>query len=108
MQRQQRANDAALIAIEAPLKAKAGANYVALSKSIEGASKVPVAKEGNATPDYGYHSAISREQNAVKWVQVDLGQHTAIDHVTLLPCYDDFNNIGAGFGFPVRFKIEIE
>ncbi len=26
--------------------------------------------------------------------------------MTLLPCYDDFNAIGAGFGFPVRFKVE--
>jgi hypothetical protein len=25
----------------------------------------------------------------------------------LQPCFDDFNNIGAGFGFPVRFKVEV-
>ena len=25
----------------------------------------------------------------------------------LRPCHDDFNNIGAGFGFPVRFKVEV-
>jgi hypothetical protein len=24
-----------------------------------------------------------------------------------VPCHDDFNGIGAGFGFPVRFKIEV-
>ena len=29
-----------------------------------------------------------------------------IDRVVLWGCHDDFNNIGAGFGFPVRFKIE--
>ena len=43
----------------------------------------------------------------VKWVQLDLGARTELERVTLLPCYDDFNNIGAGFGFPVRFKIEV-
>ena len=39
-------------------------------------------------------------------MQVDLGERTEFKRVTLLPCYDDFNSIGAGFGFPVRFKIE--
>ena len=48
----------------------------------------------------------SKAQDAVKWVQVDLGRSVVIDRVVLRPCYDDFNKIGAGFGFPVRFKVE--
>ncbi len=30
-----------------------------------------------------------------------------IDRLVFVGCHDDFNNIGAGFGFPVRYKIEV-
>ena len=43
----------------------------------------------------------------MKWVQVDLGKSIALDRIVLWGCHDDFNMIGAGFGFPVRFKIEV-
>ncbi len=97
-------NESALAGIEEPLRKKAGEAYTALTRRIEGASK---AKQGNTNPDFGYHSAISPVQDVVKWVQLDLGERATLERVTLLPCYDDFNNIGAGFGFPVRFKIEV-
>ena len=58
-------------------------------------------------PAYGYHSAMSKQPNTAKWAQLDLGQPVSIDQVVLHPCHDDFNNIGAGFGFPVRFRIEL-
>ncbi len=101
-----KAAQAELTAIEEPLKAKAGEAYEVLSRRINGASETAAKTNPNAHPDYGYHSAISKQQDAVKWVQVDLGASIEIDRVELLPCYDDFNKIGAGFGFPVRFKLE--
>lgn len=58
-------------------------------------------------PEYGYHSAIEASQDRAKWVQVDLGASVKLDTIVLKPCYDDFNSIGAGFGFPVRFKVEV-
>jgi hypothetical protein len=58
-------------------------------------------------PEFGYHSAIEAKQDVVKWVQVDLGKSCAIETVEFVGCHDTFANIGAGFGFPVRFKIEI-
>ncbi len=57
-------------------------------------------------PEFGYHSNIEPRQDAVKWVQVDLGKSTPIERLIYVGCHDDFNKIGAGFGFPVRFKIE--
>ena len=39
-------------------------------------------------------------------MQVDLGKAVAFERIVLAPCYDDFNGIGAGFGFPVRYRIE--
>ena len=62
---------------------------------------------GKKRPEYGYHSGISRKQSTVKWVQVDLGKPTAIKRIVLVGCHDDFNNIGAGFGFPVRYRVEV-
>jgi len=58
-------------------------------------------------PEYGYHSSISKEQTATKWVQVDLGVARELTEVVLVGCHDTFNNIGAGFGFPVRYKVEL-
>lgn len=57
-------------------------------------------------PEYGYHSAISPTQDVAKWVQLDLGKARPIQEVRLHPCFDHFNNIGAGFGFPVRYRVE--
>ena len=67
-------------------------------------------KQGTAAverPEYGYHSAISTVQTATKWVQVDLGTARDLTEIIVVGCHDTFNNIGAGFGFPVRYKIEV-
>ncbi|MEQ1860954.1 MAG: DUF1553 domain-containing protein [Chthoniobacteraceae bacterium] len=101
--RRQRDVATEIAAIEEPLKKQAGEKLTTLQRRIDGAS---AKQQGNAKPDFGYHGAISKSQDATKWVQVDLGQRVSIERVTLLPCYDDFNKIGAGFGFPVRFKVE--
>ena len=94
----------ALKELEAPLIQAAGDRYQLLTAKIAAASQP--AKSGNANPEFGYHSEISNSAGQTKWVQVDLGKRIAIDRVSLLPCFDDFNSIGTGFGFPVRFKIE--
>ncbi|MDI1315078.1 DUF1553 domain-containing protein [Prosthecobacter sp.] len=92
--------------LEEPLKQKAGEAYTALSKRIDGAADKASKTNPNVKPDFGYHSAIAKEQNAVKWVQVDLGKSVEIQRIVLKPCYDDYGGIGGGFGFPVRFKVE--
>ena len=61
---------------------------------------------GQRRPEYGYHSGIEPTADKPKWVQVDLGREFRISKLNYVGCWDDFNNIGAGFGFPVRFKIE--
>jgi mono/diheme cytochrome c family protein len=55
----------------------------------------------------GYHSKLESSANHTKWLQLDLGQETLISEVRLHPCYDDFNGIGPGFGFPARYRIEL-
>ena len=61
---------------------------------------------GIRPPQHGYHSAVEPTADKSKWVQVDLGRQVALDRIVLIGCHDDFNNIGDGFGFPSRFKIE--
>ncbi|EDY18863.1 protein of unknown function DUF1549 [Chthoniobacter flavus Ellin428] len=106
LQRRQQQVESQLAELEKPLQEKAGEAFAALTHKIDGASSVAAKKQGNTSPDFGYHSAISQTQDATKWVEVDLGKHVGINYVTLRPCYDDFNAVGAGFGFPVRFKVE--
>ena len=92
-----------LINIETEISKKGGDKLVALDKQLESLRKQ--SKTSNR-PEFGYHSQISAEQDVSKWVQVDLGQAQAIKQVTLIGTSDNFNNIGDGFGFPVRYKIE--
>jgi len=105
LQKQKKQLTDEIAALEEPLKKKAGEAYAALSKRIDGAAEKGA--NPNAKPDFGYHSAISPTQHAVKWVQVDLGKSAQVERIVLKPCYDDFGKIGGGFGFPVRFKIEV-
>ena len=105
LQKQKKQIASEIAALEEPLKKKAGEKYAALSKRIDGAVEKP--GNPNAKPGFGYHSTISPTQDAVKWVQVDLGKSVQVERIVLKPCYDDYGKIGGGFGFPVRFKIEV-
>ncbi|MBI4661948.1 MAG: DUF1553 domain-containing protein [Verrucomicrobia bacterium] len=91
-------------ALENRVAKLAGDELTELDKKIEAARK---AASENQRPQFGYHSAIEATQDKTKWVQVDLGRAVAVDKVIYTGCHDDFNQIGDGFGFPARFKIEI-
>ena len=80
-----------------------GAELKDLDQKIASAQQ---AVAGQRRPEYGYHSGIEPTSDRPKWVQVDLGREVQIARLQYVACWDDFNNIGAGFGFPVRFKIE--
>ncbi|MAT15388.1 MAG: hypothetical protein CMJ46_08975 [Planctomyces sp.] len=56
---------------------------------------------------FGYHSQIASSADQAKWVQLDLGQEVDLARIVVVGAYDDYNNIGAGFGFPLRFRIEV-
>ncbi len=64
-------------------------------------------KPAEPRPEFGYHSAIEARQDVEKWVQVDLGAPVEIERVIYAGCHDDFAGIGAGFGFPVRYRIAV-
>ena len=56
----------------------------------------------------GWHSAISPTQDAVKWVQVDLGERQAVDEIRLIPAHPSDYPDRFGFGFPRRFTVETD
>jgi mono/diheme cytochrome c family protein/cytochrome c553 len=106
LRRRQRETAAALAALEAPLRTQAGEAYADITRRLELPPQIDPANPGQPSPSRGYHSALSPTPDATKWVQVDLGESIEIGRATLVPAHDTFNDIGAGFGFPVRFKVE--
>lgn len=80
---------------------KGGEAIVQIDQQIRDAGRSPATAQG------GYHSNIETTDSVLKWVQVDLGTEEAIHGVAIHPCYDDFNSIGAGFGFPKKYRIEV-
>ena len=93
----------ALKAVESEIKDRGGTELADLDQQLRGLRERSKIKK---RPEHGYHSQIVTGQDTTKWVQVDLGQAQAVKQVTLIGTSDSFNNIGDGFGFPVRYKIE--
>ena len=91
-------------ALDAQAVAAAGEGLRKLDAEIAAAAGQP---GGNPGAEFGYHSEISTQPTVFKWVQVDLGRRVALDRVVLWPAYDDFANIGAGFGFPLRYQVQV-
>ncbi len=90
---------------ESKMQQLAGPELAALEKRLQDGDEA-AKKSAQVPPEFGYHSQIETQADRAKWVQVDLGQPTDITRIVLVPCHDTFNNIGAGFGFPPRYKVE--
>jgi hypothetical protein len=85
------------------IRRRAGAELATVERRIAEISR----PRGEQRPEFGYHSGIEARQDVSKWVQVDLGRPVAIETIVYVGCHDTFNGIGAGFGFPVRYRIDI-
>lgn len=90
--------------LEADAARAGGAALARIERQLEAATRLSPAEQ---KPAFGYHSGLAPTDDVVKWVQIDLGESIAIESLTYVACHDNFGNIGAGFGFPRRFKIEI-
>ena len=100
----QRDRQAKIGQLENEIRVAGGDDFTRLEKEIRDLS--PKAQPLAKKPEYGYHSAIESSPDKTKWVQIDLGQVVEIDRVVLHACHDEFGGIGAGFGFPLRYRIE--
>ena len=66
------------------------------------------ASRARRRPEFGYHSAHrGASKIASNGCRSISARRSHIDEIVMSGCHDDFNNIGAGFGFPVRFKVEL-
>ncbi len=100
---EQRELNAKQLALSEAVKQQAGKEFADLDQKIQ-----EVENKGTKLPNaHGFHSQISKQQDAAKWVQFTFAEPVSLSEIELCGCYDDFNKIGAGFGFPVRFKVEV-
>jgi len=53
-----------------------------------------------------YVSRAAHSPEAATWLQIDLGAPRDLDAVRLYPAFTPGKDLGSGFGFPLRFKIE--
>ncbi len=90
--------------LNAAVRSEGGERLVELQQRI---AQLDSRKTSATAPQFGYHSGIETKPNVVKWVQVDLGTPHPIRRVQLLGAHDDFGGIGDGFGFPVRFRVQV-
>ncbi|MEE2825792.1 MAG: DUF1553 domain-containing protein, partial [Planctomycetota bacterium] len=87
---------------EQQIHKSAGPQLKELNKKIESASR------STKRPEFGFHSKIAPRSEDAQWVEVELPEAQEIRTITLRPCHDEFAGIGAGFGFPLRFRIEVD
>jgi signal transduction histidine kinase len=79
-----------------------------LQHVVDGSTALGLAMRSDAErAGNGWHSGISRKQETLKWVQVDLGQPQRIEEVRLVPARPSDFLERAGFGFPLRFRVEV-
>ena len=100
-----------LKAVEQRIAALASPGLVRLDAALKALraelTEAPRFKGKTPSPSNGYHSAIHATPDATAWVQVDLGRSVPIEEVRLVPARPvDFPDT-PGFGFPVRFRVEV-
>ena len=74
---------------------------------VDGQSLLGAPSSKEASQTLGFHSAMTDHADVTKWVQVDLGQSVALDEVRLIPARVPQFPGRSGFGFPLRFKVEV-
>jgi hypothetical protein len=79
----------------------------ALQKVKDELASLPPIPAGKPSPTNGYHSGISQVPDVAKWVQVDLGKPLPLDELRLIPARPTDFPDSPGFGFPIRFRIEV-
>lgn len=70
--------------------------------------KLPAPRKTTWGSRYGHRSGDLATETTPDWVQLDLGSTRRIDMVALVPVWLSFQGpLGAGYGFPKRFRIEL-
>ncbi len=92
-------------ALTEKISIEGGPRLAELTKQLE---KAEHPTGGRKNPqEHGYHSLVESRADTLKWVQLDLGKTVTLKKIVLRPCSDDFAGLGDGFGFPLRYRVEI-
>ena len=79
-----------------------------LSRIDQELSELPKLYTGPRGSRFGFHSETIIQQTEPHYVQIDLGEVRPLDSVVLLPVHlPTLGPAGEGYGFPIRFKIEV-
>ncbi|MFN7292430.1 MAG: PSD1 and planctomycete cytochrome C domain-containing protein [Pirellula sp.] len=89
--------------LDRTIQQRGGEPLVQLNQRIADLS--PRAALASKPPEFGYHSAIAAKADEMKWIELELPKSIDIKQIVLRPCHDEYANIGAGFGFPARYRI---
>lgn len=76
----------------------------ALLKQLQG---LPAAPAAQATQRLGWHTEYRSSQNSAEWVDLNLERAEKIDSVVLIAPPPSSGATEAGYGFPVRFQVEL-
>lgn len=68
---------------------------------------LPPAPEPQVTQRLGWHSDYSASPDTVEWVELNLGREERLDAVVLVAPPPTGGAIEPGYGFPVRFRVEL-
>lgn len=68
---------------------------------------LPATPPVQLTQRLGWHSEYSSSADKPEWVELNLGQAQRIDSVVLIPPPPNGGAVGAGYGFPIRFYVEL-
>ena len=68
---------------------------------------LPATPPVQLTQRLGWHSEYSTSADKAEWVELNLGQAQKIDTVVLIAPPPNGGAVGAGYGFPVRFYVEL-
>lgn len=74
---------------------------------VDGVNALGIATASSTTKTNGWHSGISDTQDKIQWVQIDLGDSPVLQEVRLIPAHPPDFPDRTGFGFPIRFKVEV-
>ncbi len=70
-------------------------------------STMPAAPAVQLTQRLGWHSDYSSSRDKAEWVELNLGQAQQIDAVVLIAPPPNGAAVGKGYGFPLRFYVEL-
>jgi signal transduction histidine kinase len=68
---------------------------------------LPPAPVPQATARLGWHSAYGSSDSKAEWVELNLGEPQVLDAVVLIAPPPNGGTVGAGYGFPRRFYVEL-